>query len=495
MLNCFFSSDYHFFHKNIITYQNRPFVDIDNMNEMLIEKHNSIVNHRDTIYMLGDIAIGATGLEMSKILNRMNGRKILIIGNHDVPFLNDVDFTSCFKELHHLLSIKINKQYMQLCHFPIEIWDRAHYGSWMLHGHCVDMNTEILTLDGWKFRSQLTENDKIYNINRHTGLIEVDTIKIIDNIYTGTVINFNGKSVNLRVTDNHTFVGYDINNKWLEISAKNIYNTHCLKFIRSSYFNNVGINLNDELLRLYVYCTADGSLKKETNLWRIRIKKEHKKQEVKRCLTALQIDYKEYINDDYVSFNFYTPKELLEYSHKGLDKKLFNMNTNQFKIFLDAYSLSDGNKNGNGVLVYTAKKEEMDIISHLSIINGYGCTITETAGGYTNSLNYQLSIYPKTTSLVKDNKERFVKEYVNNEHFWCVTTNNGNFFMRRNGKIHVTGNCHGNKPDNINQLKIDVGVDCHNYSPISFEEVQTIMSTKEYIQYVRPHKRNNNNQS
>lgn len=134
-MNTFFSSDYHFYHNNIIRYQSRPFDSVEEMNQGLIDNNNSVVGKKDTLYIVGDIAIGATPLEIANILNQMNGRKILIVGNHDIPFLKHADFTSCFAEIHHLLSIKLNKQYIQLCHYPLEIWDRAHYGSFMLHGH------------------------------------------------------------------------------------------------------------------------------------------------------------------------------------------------------------------------------------------------------------------------------------------------------------------------------------------------------------------------
>lgn len=489
-MNTFFSSDYHFYHTNIIRYQSRPFDSVDEMNQGLIDNNNSVVGKKDTLYIVGDIAIGATPLEIANILNQMNGRKILIVGNHDIPFLKHADFTSCFAEIHHLLSIKLNKQYIQLCHYPLEIWDRAHYGSWMLHGHCVDLQTEILTTDGWKFRHQLSNSDIIYNINKTTGLVENDTISIIDNYYTGGVISYEGKSVSLRVTDNHTLVGYDIKDRWIELPAKDIFNTHCIKFIRNSMYHNTGINLGDELIRLYVYCTADGSLKKETNLWRIRVKKEHKKTELRRCLTALNIDFKEhYTSDDYVSFNFYTPTELLDFSPKGLDKKLLQMNNKQFSIFLNAYSLSDGCKNGPGVLIFTSKLDEMNIISHLAVINGYGCTTSSRIHGFGKKTSFQLSLYPRNTNLVKD-KSKFLSEQVSNEHFWCVNTHNGNFFIRRNGKIHVTGNCHGNFADNPNKLRIDVGVDAQNYKPVSFDDVTSIMEKKEYVQYIRPHNRN-----
>ncbi len=78
----YFISDTHFNHKNIIKYCNRPFDSIEQMNETLINNWNSIVSVDDIIYHLGDFALGSKELILD-IVNRLNGSKYLIRGNHD----------------------------------------------------------------------------------------------------------------------------------------------------------------------------------------------------------------------------------------------------------------------------------------------------------------------------------------------------------------------------------------------------------------------------
>lgn len=78
----YFVADTHFHHNNIIKYCNRPFKDVDEMNEILINNWNSVVTNEDTIYHLGDFCLSNTE-EIKKIFNRLNGNKILIRGNHD----------------------------------------------------------------------------------------------------------------------------------------------------------------------------------------------------------------------------------------------------------------------------------------------------------------------------------------------------------------------------------------------------------------------------
>ncbi len=87
-MNRFFLSDHHLMHPKIYEFLRddgallRPWAKTDvEADEMMIEAHNRVVGPKDTIYFLGDVAIKAKGLAH---LSRMNGRKILIRGNHDI---------------------------------------------------------------------------------------------------------------------------------------------------------------------------------------------------------------------------------------------------------------------------------------------------------------------------------------------------------------------------------------------------------------------------
>jgi calcineurin-like phosphoesterase family protein len=78
----YFTSDNHFGHANIIDYCDRPFGNVREMNYAMIARWNEVVGPRDTVYHLGDFAMGNKE-DMPRILKRLNGRKILIRGNHD----------------------------------------------------------------------------------------------------------------------------------------------------------------------------------------------------------------------------------------------------------------------------------------------------------------------------------------------------------------------------------------------------------------------------
>ena len=87
-MTTWFTSDTHFGHTNIIRYSNRPFKDVNHMNEEIIRKWNSVVSPEDTVYHLGDVALGKIDDSLACV-GRLNGTKILVDdGNHDRPFMS-----------------------------------------------------------------------------------------------------------------------------------------------------------------------------------------------------------------------------------------------------------------------------------------------------------------------------------------------------------------------------------------------------------------------
>lgn len=78
----FYISDTHLGHSGIIRYDNRPFMNVDEMDETIIQRWNDVVSDADTVYVLGDFSWYKEDKTL-EILNRLSGRKVLIKGNHD----------------------------------------------------------------------------------------------------------------------------------------------------------------------------------------------------------------------------------------------------------------------------------------------------------------------------------------------------------------------------------------------------------------------------
>lgn len=78
----YFTSDEHFWHANVIKYCSRPHASVEDMNEDMIKKWNSVVKPEDTVYCLGDFSMAFRSVELYSF--RLNGIKYLIPGNHDM---------------------------------------------------------------------------------------------------------------------------------------------------------------------------------------------------------------------------------------------------------------------------------------------------------------------------------------------------------------------------------------------------------------------------
>jgi len=132
------TADQHFFHNNIIKFSERPFKDREEMHSVLIKKWNAAVMPEDVIYILGDFSFGSYNQTMS-IIYQLNGNKKFIPGGHDSWINNkarnnqDIEITKDILEVKYMGKEK--ELWFIFCHYPIEEWNKKHYGSIHLHGH------------------------------------------------------------------------------------------------------------------------------------------------------------------------------------------------------------------------------------------------------------------------------------------------------------------------------------------------------------------------
>jgi calcineurin-like phosphoesterase family protein len=131
--NTFFTSDTHLRHKKILVYQpNRKYSDIDEMNEALIRNWNETVPEGATVIHHGDFAF-ASKAKIKEYRERLNGRIILILGNHD--YYSEVVGAFGEDNIFDSKIYRVGSQLIHSCHFPMASWSDAEDGSWQLHGH------------------------------------------------------------------------------------------------------------------------------------------------------------------------------------------------------------------------------------------------------------------------------------------------------------------------------------------------------------------------
>lgn len=130
----YYIADTHFYHKNILQYENRPFNTVEEMNKHIIKCWNTKINNKDTVYILGDFAFAKTE-KIEELLEQLNGNKILIKGNHDIFLRNKKFNQKLFIKIVDYLEIKDGQYDLVLSHYPFAIWNKKHYGAIHLYGH------------------------------------------------------------------------------------------------------------------------------------------------------------------------------------------------------------------------------------------------------------------------------------------------------------------------------------------------------------------------
>lgn len=131
----FFISDTHFFHSNILKFtdsqgkKTRPWDTLDDMHEYMVKKWNSVVKNNDNVYHLGDVTF-KYDKDFNNLMSRLNGRKRLILGNHDkikgtnlLQWFEKVELWKGFKEYN-----------FTAVHIPLML-QSLRDGAYCVHGH------------------------------------------------------------------------------------------------------------------------------------------------------------------------------------------------------------------------------------------------------------------------------------------------------------------------------------------------------------------------
>lgn len=152
MQNVFFTSDTHFFHKNVITYSNRPFLSeeeklrhlgterlkisydsVNRMNSCLIDEINKVVGESDVLYHLGDFAYCHKNFASIDGLRRtINCKDIRFVrGNHD----RVEEICRLGTVLNNVHEETIQSARFVLCHYSMNVWPKMNRKAIHLYGH------------------------------------------------------------------------------------------------------------------------------------------------------------------------------------------------------------------------------------------------------------------------------------------------------------------------------------------------------------------------
>lgn len=133
-MGIWFTSDLHLGHGNILRHQpNRPWDDVESMNEALIGNINELVSEQDVLYILGDFSFKVKQAQAMELREGIRCRNVhLVRGNHDCGW----NGTSAFKTVTDYVELKTDSRKIVMSHYPFLEWNGSRRGwSVMLHGH------------------------------------------------------------------------------------------------------------------------------------------------------------------------------------------------------------------------------------------------------------------------------------------------------------------------------------------------------------------------
>ncbi len=139
----YYIADTHFGDTRIINLCGRPYKDLEEMTLSIIMNWNSTVDPKDEVYMLGDVAYRYKG-NLRLLLDSLNGKKHLLIGNHDSGWMKNPANRRAFRSIDIMSKIQDGGRRVVLCHYPLMAFDGSTNGGYHVFGHIHNNTNEPL---------------------------------------------------------------------------------------------------------------------------------------------------------------------------------------------------------------------------------------------------------------------------------------------------------------------------------------------------------------
>ncbi|MCR3761056.1 metallophosphoesterase [Clostridium felsineum] len=155
MSKVFIIADTHFGDENIIAYEKRPFSSVEDMDNKMITLWNSVVDKEDTVFHLGDVGVYQLS-KMKNIIEKLNGKKVLVMGNHDNYLTLNEWFECGFEEVYKYPIIY--NEFVVMQHEPPQ-YINAETPFFYIYGHVhgtdmyksVTKKSACVSVERWKY--------------------------------------------------------------------------------------------------------------------------------------------------------------------------------------------------------------------------------------------------------------------------------------------------------------------------------------------------------
>ena len=153
-MTVYFTSDNHFGHAAARSFYCRPFSSIAEMDQVMIDRWNSVIQPWDEVWHLGDFAVRQSAQRVASLLRVLHGQKHLIVGNNDDAAVTG---RTGWESVQSYAEVTADRLQLVLCHYPFRTWRNMDKGWINLHGHSHGRLKPLLRqfdvgVDVWDFR-------------------------------------------------------------------------------------------------------------------------------------------------------------------------------------------------------------------------------------------------------------------------------------------------------------------------------------------------------
>jgi len=323
--------------------------------------------------------------------------------------------------------------------------------------NCYSEDTECWTTEGWKKYNEITPKMKVLTFNFKENKMEYNTIRYVHTYdYKGSMVRFKGEDSDVLVTPNHRIYHYSRDslnkkNNWnlKNIKIKNAKDVHKLSFFKVSGHYYEGISYyKKEFIQLLSWIITEGHFCKDSKNIIISQSDHYDSEyinEIRSILKKLKIKYSEKNrgkrikkkgSSNFNEYEFSICAKHSEYIRRIIPNKqiqeewILNWNKKDLSVLFWTLMKGDGSfRKSKGKATYVSMlNSELDKMQ-----------IIATKIGIKSNINYKnnvinLKLNRGCNSTVVKSEEKY------NGKVWCVTVDNSNLLVRRNGKICFQGN-------------------------------------------------------
>lgn len=183
----FYIADWHYDHENCISFDNRPFRNVVEMNAELVRRWNDVVGEEDTVYVLGDM-FWCKSDKSVPIIEKLKGNKVLIKGNHDRV---SPELGRKFAKVSNYEEITDGNRRVVLSHYPIPCFKNHFYGWYHLYGHVhSSFEYNMMETNKRQFRDLYDKPCNMFNAGAMMSYMNY-TPRTLDEIIEGAKENVN----------------------------------------------------------------------------------------------------------------------------------------------------------------------------------------------------------------------------------------------------------------------------------------------------------------